>query len=162
MKRTPMILVTAGALAVTVTGTALAGGGSHDVPLSRNASSIVTATPTAPPTTPNTLVSSSRAAEIAVGHVGGGQVIEVEPEVEHGRTAWSVRILKNGSRHKVYVDRSNGRIMRASRSRRATVTTATTGAAPPTTVTTITTVAATTTVATPTVDTTTEGSGCSA
>ncbi|MFF7926609.1 PepSY domain-containing protein [Streptomyces mirabilis] len=113
MKRTPMILVTAGALAVTVTGTALAGGGSHDVPPSRNASSIVTATPTAPPTTPNTLVSSSRAAEIAVGHVGGGQVIEVEPEVEHGRTAWSVRILKNGSRHKVYVDRSNGRIMRA-------------------------------------------------
>ncbi|MFE4624572.1 hypothetical protein [Streptomyces mirabilis] len=31
MKRTSMILLTAGALAVTVTGTALAGGGSHDV-----------------------------------------------------------------------------------------------------------------------------------
>ncbi|MFD8000321.1 PepSY domain-containing protein [Streptomyces mirabilis] len=58
-------------------------------------------------------VTSSRAAEIAVGHVGGGQVIEVEPEVEHGRTAWSVKILKSGSRHKVYVDRSNGQIMRA-------------------------------------------------
>ncbi|QDN92684.1 PepSY domain-containing protein [Streptomyces sp. RLB3-6] len=115
MKRTSMILLTAGTLAVTVTGTALAGGGSHDAPTSRNASSVATATstPTAPPTTPNMPVSSSRAAEIAVGHIGGGQVIEVEPEVEHGRTAWSVKILKNGSRHKVYVDRSNGRIMRA-------------------------------------------------
>ncbi|MEU2865867.1 PepSY domain-containing protein [Streptomyces mirabilis] len=113
MKRTSMIVLTAGALAVTLTGTALAGGGSHDVPPSRNASSVATATPTAPPTTPSMPVSSSRAAEIAVGHIGGGQVIEVETEVEHGRTAWSVKILKSGSQHKVYVDRSNGRIMRA-------------------------------------------------
>lgn len=112
MKRTSMILLTAGALAVTVTGAALADGGSHDVPPGRNTSPVATATPIASPTTPNMPVSSSRAAEIAVGHIGGGQVIEVEPEVEHGRTAWSVKILRNGSRHKVYVDRSNGRIMR--------------------------------------------------
>ncbi|MFF2124008.1 PepSY domain-containing protein [Streptomyces olivochromogenes] len=113
MKRTSMILLTAGALAVTVTGTALAGSRSHDGLPSPNRSSVATATPTAPPATPNMPVSSSRAAEIPVGHIGGGQVIEVEPEVEHGRTAWSVKILKSGSRHKVYVDRSNGRIMRA-------------------------------------------------
>ncbi|MFF3656198.1 PepSY domain-containing protein [Streptomyces olivochromogenes] len=115
MKRTSMILLTAGALAVTVTGTALAGGRSHDGLPSPNTSPVATATatPTAPPAPPNMPVSSSRAAEIAVGHVGGGQVIEVEPELEHGRTAWSVKILKSGSRHKVYVDRSNGRIMRA-------------------------------------------------
>ncbi|MFJ1601990.1 PepSY domain-containing protein [Streptomyces sp. NPDC088253] len=115
MKRTSMILLTAGALAVTVTGTALAGGGSHDMIPSRNTSPVATATvsPAILPTIPNTRVSSSRAAEIAVGHVGGGQVIEVEPEVEHGRTAWSVKILKSGSRHTVYVDRSNGQIRRA-------------------------------------------------
>ncbi|MER5185496.1 PepSY domain-containing protein [Streptomyces sp. NPDC002896] len=117
MKRTSVILLTAGALAAAITGTALAG--SQDVTPTRNTSSVATATPTlvaqsdvtAGPTA-TTSVSRGRAVEIALAHVGGGQLVEVEPEVEHGRPAWSVKIVKNGSRHKIYVDRSSGQIMR--------------------------------------------------
>nr|WTB31693.1 PepSY domain-containing protein [Streptomyces sp. NBC_00830] len=121
MKRTSMILLAAGALTAVVTGTALAGG-SHDATPTQSTSSIATATHTpaptsdvtpGPTTSPSSSVSRERAGEIALAHVGGGKVIEVEPEVEHGRTVWSVKILKNGSRHKVYVDRSSGQIMRA-------------------------------------------------
>ncbi|MGW3624773.1 PepSY domain-containing protein [Streptomyces sp. NPDC000880] len=120
MKRTSVILLTAGALAAAITGTALAGG-SQDATPTRNTSSAATATPTPVPTsdatagpsaTAGTSVSRGRAGEIALAHVGGGSLIEVEPEVEHGRPAWSVKILKNSSQHKVYVDRDSGQIMR--------------------------------------------------
>ncbi|MEV6735789.1 PepSY domain-containing protein [Streptomyces sp. NPDC051104] len=121
MKRTSMILLAAGALAAGVAGTALADD-SHGTTPTRSASSVATTTPTpvpaadvtaGPTATASTPVSPGRAGEIALLHVGGGKVIEVEPEVEHGRTAWSVKILKNGSRLRVYVDRGSGRIVRA-------------------------------------------------
>jgi uncharacterized membrane protein YkoI len=121
MKRTSMILLTAAALTAAISGAALAGG-SQDVTPTRNTSSVAAATATPDPTsgvtpgttaTASTSVSRGRAGEIALAHVDGGKLIEVEPEVEHGRTAWSVKILKNGSQHKVYVDRSSGQIMRA-------------------------------------------------
>ncbi|MFI6338794.1 PepSY domain-containing protein [Streptomyces sp. NPDC050535] len=137
MKRTSVILLSAGALVAAITGTALAGGNQDATP-TRSASSAPTATasgtateiptpsPTADvtadvtvsPTTPANAaasVSSGRAGEIALAHVGGGTITEIESEVEHGRTAWSVKILRNGSRYKVYVDRSNGQITRAER-----------------------------------------------
>ncbi|MFE1797271.1 PepSY domain-containing protein [Streptomyces sp. NPDC059517] len=52
----------------------------------------------ATPTHPNSSVGSRRAGEIALAHVGGGTISEVEAETEHGRAVWSVKILKNGSR----------------------------------------------------------------
>jgi uncharacterized membrane protein YkoI len=122
MKRTSLILLTAGAVtAAAITGTALASGSQGAVP-ARNASSLVaTATPTVaatsavtagPTATGSAPVSHERAGEIALADVGGGRLIEIEQEVEHGRTAWSVKILKDGTRQKVYVDRATGRIMR--------------------------------------------------
>jgi uncharacterized membrane protein YkoI len=135
MKRTSMILLSAGALVAAVTGTALAGGNQDATP-ARSASSArtatapetttetpthvttadVTVTPTqtlAPTAAAGPSVSSGRAGDIALARVGGGTITEVESEVEHGRTAWSVKILRNGGRYEVYVDRSNGAIIRA-------------------------------------------------
>jgi hypothetical protein len=133
MKRMSMILLSAGALVAAITGTALAGGNDDATP-AQGTSSAPTATATVPGTSTETptpvptadvtvsptatasagpAVSSGRAGEIALAHVGGGTITEIESEVEHGRTAWSVKILKNGSRYKVYVDRSNGEITRA-------------------------------------------------
>ncbi|MFC9842936.1 PepSY domain-containing protein [Streptomyces sp. NPDC060223] len=129
MKRTSMILLSAGALVAAITGTALAGGNRDATPTQStssaptvpgtstemptpDATADVTVSPTASATAGPT-VSSGRAGEIALAHVGGGTITEIESEVEHGRTAWSVKILKNGSRYKVYVDRSNGEITRA-------------------------------------------------
>ncbi|MFE7068792.1 PepSY domain-containing protein [Streptomyces sp. NPDC057620] len=56
---------------------------------------------------------SRRAGEIALSHVGGGTISEVEGETEHGRSVWSVKILKNGSRYEVHVDRGSGEITRS-------------------------------------------------
>ncbi|MBQ0854939.1 PepSY domain-containing protein [Streptomyces sp. NPDC057621] len=56
---------------------------------------------------------SRRAGEIALSHVGGGTISEVEAETEHGRSVWSVKILKNGSRYEVHVDRGSGEITRS-------------------------------------------------
>jgi hypothetical protein len=58
-------------------------------------------------------VSSSRAEQLALSHVGGGTITEVEAETEHARAVWSVKIVKNGSRYEVHVDRSSGDITRA-------------------------------------------------
>ncbi|GHH33684.1 hypothetical protein GCM10018775_05170 [Streptomyces umbrinus] len=54
-----------------------------------------------------------RAGQIARSHVGGGTITEVEAETEHGRAVWSVKIVKNGSRYEVHVDRSSGEVTRS-------------------------------------------------
>ncbi|MFF3705165.1 PepSY domain-containing protein [Streptomyces phaeochromogenes] len=58
-------------------------------------------------------MSSSRAGQLALSHVGGGTITEVEAETEHGRAVWSVKIVKNGGRYEVHVDRSSGDITRS-------------------------------------------------
>jgi uncharacterized membrane protein YkoI len=58
-------------------------------------------------------VGSRRAGEIALSHVGGGTLTEIEAETEHGRAVWSVKILRNGSRYEVHVDRGSGEITRS-------------------------------------------------
>lgn len=75
-----------------------------------------TAAPTSTTTAPSgagTAVGSMRAGQIARSHVGGGTITEVEAETEHGRAVWSVKIVKNGSRYEVHVDRSSGEVTRS-------------------------------------------------
>ncbi|BCL33090.1 hypothetical protein GCM10017557_79490 [Streptomyces aurantiacus] len=45
--------------------------------------------------------------------MGGGTLTEVEAEMEHGRAVWSVKIVKDGVRYEVHVDRSSGAITRS-------------------------------------------------
>jgi uncharacterized membrane protein YkoI len=58
-------------------------------------------------------VDSRRAGRIALAHVGGGTVTKVESEVEHGRAVWNVRIVRNGARYDLHVDRNSGEITRS-------------------------------------------------
>ncbi|MGC5562314.1 PepSY domain-containing protein [Streptomyces sp. FR-108] len=79
---------------------------------SHSPSGVPTTAPTA--TAPaGSSVGSRRAGEIALSHVGGGTLTEIEAETEHGRAVWSVKILRNGSRYEVHVDRGSGEITRS-------------------------------------------------
>jgi uncharacterized membrane protein YkoI len=128
MTRKSLILVAGGAIATALVGTAI-GAGAAEVAPRRGGSpppAVVTPTddssprwddrtagPTAVPTgTATTAVSQQRAVEIALAHTGGGQVIKVETELEHGRRLWSVRIAKNGTGIRVDVDSATGQIVR--------------------------------------------------
>ncbi|SCL15292.1 PepSY domain-containing protein [Micromonospora inyonensis] len=85
------------------------------------------ATPTAPAatgvpttssggtTTPATgnAVDEKRAGEIALARAGGGRIVEVEAEEEHGRQVWSVEIVNGGTEHEIDVDRTNGSVVKA-------------------------------------------------
>ncbi|WBC14273.1 PepSY domain-containing protein [Micromonospora sp. WMMA1998] len=62
-------------------------------------------------------VSRQRAAEVALARTGGGRVIEVEAETEHGRPAWSVKVDRDGWRHEVKVDRGTGAVLEVERER---------------------------------------------
>ncbi|WBB72540.1 PepSY domain-containing protein [Micromonospora sp. WMMD1128] len=62
-------------------------------------------------------VSRQRAAEVALARTGGGRVTEIEAETEHGRPAWSVKVVRDGWRHEVKVDRGTGAVLAAERLR---------------------------------------------
>jgi hypothetical protein len=120
MKRTPLILLSAAAAAAfAIGGTALAAGGHDTAVLQGGSSPAATVTATAPSPSTTTAsptsapVSRERAAGIALVHTGGGELIEAEPEMEHGRPAWSVKIVLSGVRHEVYIDRNTGQIIKA-------------------------------------------------
>jgi uncharacterized membrane protein YkoI len=68
-------------------------------------------TATAPPG--GEVVPSDLAAAAALAHVGGGTVTRIESEFEHGRAVWKVRIVKNGVRYDVHVDKATGAITRS-------------------------------------------------
>ncbi|MBE1492319.1 PepSY domain-containing protein [Plantactinospora soyae] len=77
-------------------------------------------TPTGSPTgspgaTGGTAVSSERAVEIALASAGGGQLDEVEREQEHGRTVWSVELVKDGGEVEVDVDATTGEVVKTER-----------------------------------------------
>lgn len=55
---------------------------------------------------------SGEAEQIALAHVGGGTVTEVEREWEHGRLEWKVEIHLDGVEHDVRVDALSGEITR--------------------------------------------------
>ncbi|GAB3811003.1 PepSY domain-containing protein [Micromonospora zhanjiangensis] len=56
-----------------------------------------------------------RAVEIALARTGGGSVVKVEAETEHGRAVWSVRIARSGGRDRVDVDATTGQVVRYER-----------------------------------------------
>lgn len=58
-------------------------------------------------------VDEQRAGEIALARAGGGQIVEVEAEQEHGRPVWSVEIVAGDTEHEVDVDRDNGSVVKA-------------------------------------------------
>jgi hypothetical protein len=57
-------------------------------------------------------VTSEEAASIALAHVGGGRVTEIEREFEHGRREWKVEIVNGGREHDVRVDATTGAVTR--------------------------------------------------
>ncbi|PZG19448.1 hypothetical protein C1I95_11565 [Micromonospora craterilacus] len=76
-----------------------------------------TGTPAAPgrdaPATGGEAVSLKRAGEIALAHVGGGRIVEIERDREHGRPVWEVEIIKGGTEHEIDVDRATGAVVKA-------------------------------------------------
>ncbi|MBY8875653.1 PepSY domain-containing protein, partial [Micromonospora sp. PLK6-60] len=54
-----------------------------------------------------------RAVRVALARTGGGRVVTVEAETEHGRAVWSVRIVRDDARLRVDVDAATGRVVRA-------------------------------------------------
>ncbi|MFI7606751.1 PepSY domain-containing protein [Micromonospora sp. NPDC049366] len=58
-------------------------------------------------------VDQQRAGEIALARVGGGEIVEIEAEQEHGRPVWSVEIINGNTEHDVDVDRDSGAVLRA-------------------------------------------------
>ncbi|MFI7216390.1 PepSY domain-containing protein [Micromonospora maritima] len=65
-------------------------------------------------------VSRQHAAEVALARSGGGRVVEVEAETEHGRPVWSVKVTRDGWRHEVKVDRGTGAVLEVERERAGT------------------------------------------
>jgi hypothetical protein len=58
-------------------------------------------------------IGRDRAVEIARSYLGGGQLVKVESELEHGRQMWSVRLVKDGAQVRVDVDSATGQITRS-------------------------------------------------
>ncbi|MET8307260.1 PepSY domain-containing protein [Micromonospora sp. NPDC005173] len=58
-------------------------------------------------------VNEQRAGEIALARAGGGRIVEIEAEQEHGRPVWSVEIVAGDTEHEVDVDRDNGTVVKA-------------------------------------------------
>ncbi|MEU0155944.1 PepSY domain-containing protein [Micromonospora fulviviridis] len=57
------------------------------------------------------VVDGQRAGEVALARVGGGRIVEIEAETEHGRLAWSVKVARAGSTYEVKVDRGDGAVV---------------------------------------------------
>jgi uncharacterized membrane protein YkoI len=56
-------------------------------------------------------VSATDAEGLALAETGGGRVIRVEAETEHGNAVWSVRVVVNGVRYDLDVDRGTGAVL---------------------------------------------------
>jgi peptidase YpeB-like protein len=65
-----------------------------------------------PPARSALSISIDRAKSIAVRVAGGGQVVKVEEESEHGRAVWEVDVDVRGVRHDIDVDRATGAVIR--------------------------------------------------
>lgn len=110
--------IAVGALAVTA-GTAVAlSGQENSTPASSSVSTTSfttesTSTGSSPSAVPvDPLISQDEAIRIAQERVGGGDVTEVETELEHGRPEWKIELHVNGVEHDVRVDAQTGDITR--------------------------------------------------
>ncbi|WP_406070464.1 PepSY domain-containing protein [Micromonospora sp. NBC_01638] len=70
-------------------------------------------TPSAGSSSAGSAVDEKRAGEIALAKAGGGRIVEIEAEQEHGRPVWSVEIVAGDTEHEVDVDRDNGSVVKA-------------------------------------------------
>ncbi|TWG10916.1 peptidase YpeB-like protein, partial [Micromonospora palomenae] len=121
MRRTSLILASAGGVAVlAVTGAALgvtAADRQADAPRAALTAVSVDDTPT-PDDSPSTAgatpagVDRDRAGAIALAAVGGGWVVDVEAEHEHGRPVWNVEVVSGAAGWDVHVDRDTGAVLR--------------------------------------------------
>ncbi|MDH6462809.1 hypothetical protein M2302_002990 [Micromonospora sp. A200] len=121
MGRTSLILASAGGVAVlAVTGAALgvtAADRQAGAPRAALAVTGVGDTPT-PDDRPSTVgatpvgVGRDRAGAVALAAVGGGWVVDVEAEREHGRPVWSVEVMAGVAGWDVHVDRDTGAVLR--------------------------------------------------
>ncbi|HWM59585.1 MAG TPA: PepSY domain-containing protein [Pseudonocardia sp.] len=68
--------------------------------------------PTAPGVAQSARVDHRKAAEIALGEVGGGHVTDVERERGYRGTWWEIEIRNSGIEHDVRVDGESGAITR--------------------------------------------------
>lgn len=116
MRNRPVVLAVTGITALLATGAGVALASAPE-PV-RPAASAAPTTPSAPDLAtlsradaPGEL-SSSDAADVALRHVGGGQVTEIEREFEHGRPEWKVEIVHDGREHDVRVDAASGAVTR--------------------------------------------------
>jgi len=109
---TLVLLIGAGTAAATSSGS----GGRRADDTAATATSPSTSTTedrptgTAPAQPPQ--LSADDAKQIALNRVGGGQVGQVEQEVEHGQVQWKVRITRNGTTYDVRVDAGTGTVTR--------------------------------------------------
>ncbi|MFF3857500.1 PepSY domain-containing protein, partial [Micromonospora sp. NPDC002575] len=58
-------------------------------------------------------VDQQRAGEIALARAGGGRIVEVEADDEHGRAVWSIEIVNGQTEHEIDVDRNDGTVVEA-------------------------------------------------
>lgn len=133
MRRTSLALAAAGATAALAVSGAALGATAADRPAPGAAPVAVTAGPgtddnphadddptsagAAPGGTVDGTVSRQRAGGIALARVGGGRVVEIEAELEHGRPVWSVKVVRDGVRYEVEVDRGDGTVVGTERKR---------------------------------------------
>ncbi|GIF00527.1 PepSY domain-containing protein [Paractinoplanes rishiriensis] len=57
-------------------------------------------------------ITAAQAGRIAQSAAGGGRIIKIEAEWEHGRAVWDVRVMNGSVRHDIDVDRATGEINR--------------------------------------------------
>ncbi|MFI2649748.1 PepSY domain-containing protein [Micromonospora fulviviridis] len=57
------------------------------------------------------VVDGQRAGTVALARLGGGRIVEIEAETEHGRPVWSVKVARAGSTYEVKVDRGDGAVV---------------------------------------------------
>ncbi|MCW3840892.1 PepSY domain-containing protein [Micromonospora yasonensis] len=134
MRRTSLVLAAVGAIAaLAVTGATLGATGADrsapdtaavamtagdDNPKPDDDAMSAGATPGGTASVPaDDTVSRRRAGEIALARTGGGRIVEIEAEVEHGRPVWSVKVVVNGVRYEVEVDRTDGTVVGTERKR---------------------------------------------
>lgn len=64
---------------------------------------------------PSGAVDRRRAGAVALARLGGGRIVEVEAETEHGRPVWSVKVARDGLTWEVKVDRADGAVVEVER-----------------------------------------------
>ncbi|MEU4400681.1 PepSY domain-containing protein [Micromonospora orduensis] len=112
--RTGGTALAAATVAPTATDTPdTSGSPSAGTPSGTPTSGTPSGTPTAGSAPAGGAVDEQRAGEIALARAGGGQIVEVEAEQEHGRQVWSVEIVAGDTEHEVDVDRDNGSVVKA-------------------------------------------------